>query len=85
MARSLTAALVALVVTASLVASAMSETPECCKDYHKWGNELEKTCDDEEQSDNDCNAWCMQSSCSRDGKDGWCKKIGKLHYCHCKC
>jgi hypothetical protein len=64
---------------------AVSETPECCKDYQKWGNESEKTCDDEEQSDNDCNAWCMQSSCSRDGKDGWCKKIGKLHYCHCKC
>ncbi|KAM0920084.1 hypothetical protein ACQ4PT_007739 [Festuca glaucescens] len=85
MARSLTTASVALVVIASLVASAMSEMPACCHDYHKWGNELENTCNDEETSDKDCNAWCMQSSCSRDGVDGWCKKIGKLHFCHCKC
>jgi hypothetical protein len=64
------------------------EKPECYRDYHDWGNALEnKGCSPPEQSDEDCNAWCKQSACTREGddKNGWCKKIGNLHYCHCKC
>ncbi|CAM0885486.1 unnamed protein product [Alopecurus aequalis] len=85
MARGLTAASVALLVLVSLVASATSEKPVCCRDYHQWGNEKEKRgCD---QQDDDCNSWCMQSNCTRNDVtgNGLCKKIGKLHYCHCKC
>jgi hypothetical protein len=67
---------------------AASKKPECCHDYHDWGNALEnKGFLPPEQSDEDCNTWCKQSACTREGddKNDWCKKIGNLHYCHCKC
>ncbi|CAM0878187.1 unnamed protein product [Alopecurus aequalis] len=88
MARGLTAASVALLVLVSLVASATSEKPVCCRDYHRWGDDKERSgCPLQEETNDDCNSWCMQSGCARDNisRNGFCKKIGKLHYCHCKC
>ncbi|KAM0842765.1 hypothetical protein ACQ4PT_058149 [Festuca glaucescens] len=70
-----------------VAASATSEKSTCCRDYHLWGNELENVGCPVPEKTEDCNAWCQQSACARDNisKNGFCKKIGKLHYCHCKC
>ncbi|CAM0878186.1 unnamed protein product [Alopecurus aequalis] len=80
--RRLPSCLVDLLVLVSLVASATSDQSACCRDYHVWGNQNEKSgCPVEEETNDDCNSWCTQSGCA----NGFCKKIGKMQYCHCKC